>query len=187
MIYGVKTINWGDFSWKHLSLNGDETVISLLAQKGLRILRFCIVSWKDEREPSIKKSHGKTRLAWFKSSPEYRTLDRIDAEPIEFEWNIFPGFTTLQLCNKVQELMSIERINKNNSKDGSSSYRCSMTSYGELQTMNRTVLLTPHLCPYLQKDFHQDFGHSSDLDQRKSCVLSVNIVHKVNGTKWRKR
>ena len=25
---------------------------------------------------------------------------------MEFEWNVFPGFTTLQLCNKVQELLS---------------------------------------------------------------------------------
>ena len=25
---------------------------------------------------------------------------------MEFEWNIFPGFTTLQLCNKVQEFLS---------------------------------------------------------------------------------
>ena len=28
-IYGVNTINWGDSSWKHLSLIGDEEVISL--------------------------------------------------------------------------------------------------------------------------------------------------------------
>ena len=33
----------------------------------------------------------------------------------------------------------------------------------------------------------QDNGHSSDLDQRKSGILSVKKVHKVNGTKWRKR
>ena len=33
-------------------------------------------------------------------------LERIDGEPMEFEWNIFPGFNTLQLCHKVQELMS---------------------------------------------------------------------------------
>ena len=45
------------------------------------------------------------RLTWFKSSPEYRALDRIDGEPMEFEWNIFPGFTTLQLSHKVQELL----------------------------------------------------------------------------------
>ena len=32
-------------------------------------------------------------------------MKRIDGEPIEFEWNIFPGFTTLQLSHKVQELL----------------------------------------------------------------------------------
>ena len=45
------------------------------------------------------------RLTSFKSSPEYRALDRIDGEPMEFEWNIFPGFTTLQLSHKVRELL----------------------------------------------------------------------------------
>ena len=30
----------------------------------------------------------------------------IDGEPMEFELNIFPGFTTLQLINKVQEFMT---------------------------------------------------------------------------------
>ena len=45
------------------------------------------------------------RLEWFKCSPEYRTLDRIDGEPMEFEWNIFPGFNTLQLSQEVQELL----------------------------------------------------------------------------------
>ena len=46
------------------------------------------------------------KLTWSKSSSQYRTLDTIDGEPMEFEWNIFPGFTTLQFCNKVQEFMS---------------------------------------------------------------------------------
>ena len=46
------------------------------------------------------------RLTLFKSSPGYRTLDRIDGEPMEFEWNIFPGLTTLKLCHKIQELLS---------------------------------------------------------------------------------
>ena len=46
------------------------------------------------------------RLTWFKSSSEYRALDTIDGEPMEFEWNIFPGFTTLQLVREVQEFLS---------------------------------------------------------------------------------
>ena len=37
------------------------------------------------------------------------------------------------------------------------------------------------------RDSEQDNGHSLDLDQRKSGILSVKIVHKVNGTTWRRR
>ena len=39
------------------------------------------------------------------TSPEYRNFDRIDGEPMDFEWNIFPGFNTLQLSPEVQELL----------------------------------------------------------------------------------
>ena len=46
------------------------------------------------------------KLTWFKSSSQYRTLDTIDGEPMEFAWNMFPGFTSLQFCNNVQEFMS---------------------------------------------------------------------------------
>ena len=37
----------------------------------------------------------------------YRDYDGINGEPTEFEWNIFPGLTTLQLCGKVTDLVSI--------------------------------------------------------------------------------
>ena len=104
-IYGVNTINWEDSSWKYLSLVGDEEVMSLL-HKSLRIFRFCIMPWKDEREPTIKYCMGRQVDVWFKSSSQYRALDRIDGEPMEFEWNIFLGFTTLQLVREVQELLS---------------------------------------------------------------------------------
>ena len=46
------------------------------------------------------------KLMWFKISQQYRTLDTIDGEPMEFEWHMFSGLTTLQLCNKVQEFLS---------------------------------------------------------------------------------
>ena len=32
-------------------------------------------------------------------------FDRIDGEPMEFEWNIFPGFNTLQLSEEVKRLL----------------------------------------------------------------------------------
>ena len=100
-IYGVKTINWEDSSWKYLSLIGDEQVISLLHKK---VYEFSD-SGKMNENPQSNMA-WENRLTWFKSSQEYRALDKNDGEPMEFEWNIFPGFTTLQLCNKVQEFMS---------------------------------------------------------------------------------
>ena len=55
-INGVKTSNRENPSWKYLSLIGDEQTITL---QRTRIFRFCIVSWKDEREPSIKYCLGR--------------------------------------------------------------------------------------------------------------------------------
>ena len=40
------------------------------------------------------------------TSQSYRDFDKIDGEPMEFEWNIFPGFDTLQLCGKAKDLLS---------------------------------------------------------------------------------
>ena len=45
------------------------------------------------------------QIGIFQSSPEYRNFDRIDGEPMEFEWKIFPGFNTLQLNDEVKCLL----------------------------------------------------------------------------------
>ena len=48
----------------------------------------------------------KDRIGWITTDQSYRDYDGISGEPTEFEWNIFPGFTTLQLCGKVTDLLS---------------------------------------------------------------------------------
>ena len=40
---------------------------------------------------------------------------------------------------------------------------------------------------FKHEHLEQDNGHFSVLVQRKSGVLSVKTVHKVNGTKWQRR
>ena len=71
-------------------------------------------------------------------------------------------------------------------QEGLYSCRCSTTSHGDQKTTRKNAkqMLNSFLC--LQEDSEQDNGHSSDLDRRKSGLLSVKIVHYVNGTKWRK-
>ena len=105
-IYGMSTINWEHSSWKYLSLVGGAHVISLLHKKVYVFFRFCLVPWKDEREPTIKICMGRQIDVVQKFIRIQNFFCRIDGEPIEFEWDIFPGFTTLLLCHKVQELLS---------------------------------------------------------------------------------
>ena len=104
-IFGVNTINWEDSSWKYLSLVGDEEVISLQRTKVYVFSDSVLCLGKMNQNP-ISNTVWEDKLKWFKSSSQYRALDKIYGEPMEFEWNIFPGFTTLQLCHKVQELLS---------------------------------------------------------------------------------
>ena len=83
--------------------------------------------WKDERELRIKCCLWEDKLTWFKSSSQNRILDTIDGEPMELEWNIFPGFSTLQLVREVQEFCEDWAYNQKLSLDGLSSCRCSTT------------------------------------------------------------
>ena len=104
-IYGVNPINWDDSSWKHLSLIGDEEVTSLSHAKVYVFSDSVLCLGKMNQNPQSNMT-WEDRLTWLKNSSQYRALDTIDGEPMEFEWNIFPGFTTLQLCNRVQEFLS---------------------------------------------------------------------------------
>ena len=127
-IYGVKTIDWANSSWKYLSLIGDEQVISLQRTKVYVFSDSVLCLGKIHENPQSNTA-WEQRLEWFKSTPEYRTLDRIDGEPMEFEWNIFPGFNTLQLSQEVQELLLRLNETPENLQEGSSSCRCSTTSH----------------------------------------------------------
>ena len=62
------------------------------------------MSWEDLTNPESNEA-WEQRLGWIKSAQSYRNFDRIDGEPTEFEWNIFPGFNTLPLCDQVKSLL----------------------------------------------------------------------------------
>ena len=83
-IYGVKTINWENSSWKYLSLIDDEEVINLQHTK-VNVFSDSVLCLGKVNENPQSNIAWEDRLTWFKSSPVYRTLDRIDGEPMEFE------------------------------------------------------------------------------------------------------
>ena len=75
------------------------------AQKSMSSHILCCASGGSFNN-QIPTKLGRTELQGPWQRKAHRDYDGIDGEPTEFEWNIFPGFTTLQLCGKVNDLLS---------------------------------------------------------------------------------
>ena len=170
-IYGISTINWDDSSWKHLSLIGDEEVISLSHAK-VYVFSDSVLCFGKMNENPQSNTVWEDNLMWFKSSPQYRALDTIDGQPMEFEWNIFSGFTTLQLCNKVQEFMS-KMSEKPEEFNGRIIFMSMFNniSWGS-QDNEQECELSVNFVSTCAKD----------LDQKRSDILPLNANHKETGT-----
>ena len=104
-ISNLETIGWEKHSWKYLSLIGDERIINLQRAKVYVFSDSVLCLGKTHQNPDANEA-WKKRIEWITTSQSYRDFDGISGEPTEFEWNIFPGFTTLQLCGKVTDLLS---------------------------------------------------------------------------------
>ena len=131
------------------------------------------MSWEDESEPNIKYCLGATvgmvqRFITIQNFAHNRR--RTDGIRVEHLPRIHHVAAQPQSPRVLVEL--VREVQKFMSKMSElEQCRCSMTSYGEIKTMKRNVLLIPHLCLYWRKDFQQDVGHSSDLDPKQSGVL----------------
>ena len=104
-ISGLETIGLEKHSWRQLSLIGDETVINLQRAKVYVFSDSVLCLGRIHQHPESNEA-WKKRIEGITTNQSYRDYDAINGEPTEFEWNIFPGFTTLQLCGKVNDLLS---------------------------------------------------------------------------------
>ena len=104
-INGLDKILWGKDSWTRLSLIGDEIIINLQRTKVYVFSDSVLCLGRVLQHPDSNES-WKNRVAGNQSWKSHRDYDAINGESTEFEWNIFPGFTTLQLCDKINDLLS---------------------------------------------------------------------------------
>ena len=95
----------GKNSWTRLSLIHDEVVINLQSTKVYVFSDSVLCLGKVLQHPECNEA-WKNRVARVRAERSYRDYDAINGESTEFEWNIFPGFTTLQLCDKISDLLS---------------------------------------------------------------------------------
>ena len=124
--------------------------------------------------------HPESNEAWKKriegviTEKSYRDYDGINGEPTEFEWNIFPGFTTLQLCGKVNDLLSdLREKHQKLSQE--------MTSLVTEMSIKKNVWQMPESSKYLQRNLVLDNGHLLVQVLKRSGILVKRIVHKELG------
>ena len=96
-------------------------------------------------------------IGWEKRSWKYLSL--IGDGPTEFEWNIFPGFDTLQLCGKVKYLLSRLRETPETFTGRIYLCRCSTTFLVTVKAIKKNVWQMLKSSPYLQRSLVLDNGH----------------------------
>ena len=92
-------------TWTQLSLINDPVVISLQSTKVYVFSDSVLCLGKVLQHPECNEA-WKNRVAGVRAERNYSDFDDVKGESAEFEWNIFPGFTTLQLCDKINNLLS---------------------------------------------------------------------------------
>ena len=104
-ISGLEAIGWEKHSWKYLSLIDDERIINLQRAK---VYVFSDSVWclgKIHQNPVATESlEEKDRMDHNFSKLQRLWRNQWRADGIRVE-NIFPGFDTLQLCDKVKSLL----------------------------------------------------------------------------------
>ena len=162
-ISSLETIGWEKHSWKYLSLIGDERIINLQRTKVYVFSDSVSCLGKIHQNPDSNEA-WKKRIEWITSSQSYRDFDGISGEPTEFEWNIFPGFDTLQLDGKVKDLLS--RLGET-----PEIFTGRITFPVERKTMKKNVWHTrkSYLC--MHGSLVQDNGHSLVPVPKRSGIL----------------
>ena len=175
---------WKNQSWKHLSLIGDETVINLQRAKVYVFSDSVLCLGRAHQHPQSNEA-WKDRIAWIITDESYRDYDGINGEPAEFEWNIFPRFTTLQLCGRVNDLLS--RLGQTPSQEEFYLCRCSTTFPVTVKAIKKSVRQMPNSYPCTREDLEKDNGHSLVPVPKRNGILWKGIVHKEFGIISRKR
>ena len=92
-------------SCRYSVYGADETVINLQSTKVFVFSDSVLCLGRVLQHPESNEA-WKNRVAGIRSEKNYRDYDAINGESTEFEWNIFPRFTTLQLCEKISDILS---------------------------------------------------------------------------------
>ena len=184
-INGLDKIQWEKNSWKRLSLIDGEIVINLQRTR-VYVFSDSVLSLGRVLQHPDSNEAWKNRVTGIQSEKSYKDYDSINGESTDFEWNIFPGFTTLQLCGKITDLLSDLGEAPQTFTGKIFSCQCSMTSPVTEKATKMNVWQMPESSKYLQRNLVLGNGHLLIQVLKRSAFLH-RIVHKELGIILRKK
>ena len=104
-IYCLDKILYQKNYWTKLSLINDSVIINLQSTRVYVFSDSVLCLGKVLQHPECNEA-WKNRVVGVRAERSYRDYETVSGESTEFEWNIFPGFTTLQFCDKISNLLS---------------------------------------------------------------------------------
>ena len=101
-IASLSTIEWDVPMWRATTLLTDQAVQIMNSKTNVfSDSVFCLGRISDQPVQAWKN-----KIQWYLETRYLKELDRIDEESMEFEWKLFPGFTTLGILSEIQKMMS---------------------------------------------------------------------------------
>ena len=175
---------WTKFSGKRILGNncpliGDETVINL-QRTSLIFSDSVLCLGKIHQQPESNEA-WKNRVAGARAEQSYRDYDAINGESTEFEWNIFQGFTTLQLCGKVNDLLS----DLGETPESFTGRILFMSMFNDISCDRKgnkdECLANAGVVKVFARNLVLDKGHLLAQVVKRSAILEKRIVHKELG------
>ena len=128
-----------------------------------------------------QSKHGKARLNGFWETHYLEDLDRIDGKQLEFEWTIFPGFTTLQILGEIQNMMTETQCEPEQFQGR----MIFMSMYNDIvwgEKGNEELWIANFkIVEDSAKRFAHDIGRFLDLDQKRNGTELVRTNRMENG------
>ena len=93
-ILNVSTIEWTFTPWMRFTLLHDTVV--KWAKAKVHVHSDSVLCLGEIYEHTEANAKWKDQLHYFQPSNEFKDLCGIDGDPLEFEWHISPGHTTLE-------------------------------------------------------------------------------------------
>ena len=123
------------------------------------------------------------KIKWYLETRYLNDLDRIDGEPMEFEWTVFPGFTALTILVEVRKMMAELRCDP----DQFQGRTIFMSMYNDIAWRERRnrencIAHSVHVAVYAKK-FPQGYWSFWDLVARRSGAEPMSANQTESGTR----